>query len=214
MSTPTLRKCPECGEEKPRKAFWGKNREPQEICTPCRRRIKRHARYIKAKDKQRQQEAKTALRTALRAQARVKEESLVAAAVAELDRMISRIKNRIRSHNKRIEEGRDTPRTFTGLKHQTQKLDYYLDIYDVGLPVSCGGDAPLEIGHIHSASSGLQTYVPDVAWSADGGMIAVRTSDIDTTVFATDTGYAWAELPYEGPLSFSSDGEQILTGTA
>ena len=128
MSTPTLRKCPECGEEKPRKAFWGKNREPQLICTPCRRKIKRHARYIKAKDKQRQQEAKTALRTALRAQARMKEESLVAAAVVELDRMISRIKNRIRSHNKRIEEGTDTPRTFTGLKHQTQKLDYYLDI--------------------------------------------------------------------------------------
>ena len=50
------RTCPECGETKPVEQFWGVNRRREEVCTPCRRRAARKARYLRDKSKKRRNE--------------------------------------------------------------------------------------------------------------------------------------------------------------
>ena len=122
------RTCDKCGETKPRKAFWGVNRNIMSTCTVCRQKEARRKRYLKAKKKA---EREAARREAAAARQKIKEmnkKSNVEASIYELDRNISRINSRIKHYADKIAYGAGSKRTETALADQYRKIEYYEDV--------------------------------------------------------------------------------------
>ena len=140
-----MKTCPSCGEDKPRNAFWGKHRQPQEICTPCRRKQKRHERYLREKDQALREQAQRTLRTALEAQEKQIKESVLGASIAELDHQIKRIRSKLAKHEHRQAMGLATQRTEHAVTHQTRKLTYLSEVRELMLADAGRGECcPLE----------------------------------------------------------------------
>lgn len=141
----SLKTCPSCKEDKPRKAFWGKHRQPQEICTTCRRKQARHERYLREKDAALREQAQRTLRVALDAQEKQIKESVLGASIAELDLQIKRIRYKLAKHEERQAMGLATQRTEHAVTHQTRKLTYLTEVRDLMMADAGQGECyPLE----------------------------------------------------------------------
>ena len=139
------RTCDKCGETKPRKAFWGVNRNIMKTCTACRQKEARRKRYLRAKKK--------AERAAIRREAEVARQnakqkmkkSNIEVAVSEIERRIVKTEWWIKKYADKIAGGNGTKRTESALKNQYQKVEYYEDIKELMLEdASFGIDRPIE----------------------------------------------------------------------
>ena len=139
------RTCPECGETKSWRQFWGQNRQPMKICTPCRRKAKGRARYYRRKQAAEQDAARRAVSAALAAQERMLKASPLYGAVQELDRHISQAMRTIEQNEQKIVDGTETRRNRSSLAYQRRKLAYYQDVRKIMLEDAARGfERPLE----------------------------------------------------------------------
>lgn len=137
--------CDTCGEVKPRKAFWGVNREPMSTCTACRRKEARRKRYLRDKAEAERQAERQRARMALEKQKALLGDSKMSEAVLEINTIISRIEYKLRKYNEMVMYGNGTLRTEKAIRHQTNRLDYYEEIkYLLMESARRGIDRPLE----------------------------------------------------------------------
>ena len=125
------RTCDTCGETKPRKDFWGVNRTPMPTCTACRRKAKRHERYMKEKSNRIREEQKRIMRRAMFKQSAMLKNSKVASSLAEIKVVLSQIDYKIRKYNQMVLQGLGTKRTESAITHQSNRRDYYEEIKDL-----------------------------------------------------------------------------------
>lgn len=139
------RTCDKCGETKPRKAFWGVNRNIMSTCTVCRQKESRRKRYLRAKKKAEKEAIRKQIDLA-RQQAREKmKKSNVEVAVGEIERRMVKSEWWIKKYSDKVAYGEGTKRTERALKNHYQKLAYYEEIKDLLLEdASLGIDRPLE----------------------------------------------------------------------
>ena len=139
------RTCDKCGETKPRKAFWGVNRNIMKTCTVCRQKEARRKRYLRAKKKAERAEIRKQVSEARRkAKAKITE-TKVSKAVEELERRITKTEWWIGKYEKIVAWGDGTKRTETALRNHHRKLEYYEDIKELLLEdAALGIDRPLE----------------------------------------------------------------------
>lgn len=139
------RTCDKCGETKPRKAFWGVNRNIMSTCTVCRQKEARRKRYLRAKKKAEQAEIRRQISEAKRKAKAEMAKSNVELAVHEIERMITKTEWWIKKYADTISWGNGTKRTQRALKDHHRKLDYYEEIKELLLEdASLGIDRPLE----------------------------------------------------------------------
>jgi len=140
-----MKTCPVCGEDKPRKAFWGEHRQPMEVCTQCRRKAKRHEKYLKEKQYKQEAAARAELAQALRKQHKLLTDTVLAGAYNELLKMERRIQMKVRQHEDKIARGEGTVRTEQAVEFQSRKLAYYADVRAAMMADAAEGkELPLE----------------------------------------------------------------------
>jgi hypothetical protein len=139
------RTCPECGETKPVEQFWGVNRRREEVCTPCRRRTARKARYLRNKSKKRRDEFRRLTEMAMKANISLMDKSQVGEAIAEINVVLARIEYKLKKYAEKVAFGMASKRTEHAITHQTQRLNYYEEIKELLMEAAGKGfDRPLE----------------------------------------------------------------------
>jgi len=140
-----MKRCDTCGEDLPDKMFWGAKRRPMPTCTPCRRKEARKQKYRREKMKKLREDKRRELNSAMTEQGKLIRDTNVYAAVMEVNRIISRIDNKIKKYADKLSYGEATVRTEGALRHQWQRRDYFEEVRDLLYSdAKRGVDRPLE----------------------------------------------------------------------
>lgn len=139
------RTCDVCGETKPRKAFWGVNRNIVPTCNTCRSKERKRKWYYKNKKKLERQAARKAVSEAVKAAKQKAKKTNVEIAIYEIDRRLSQIDSRMREYADKIAYGAGTKRTEKALRDQERNHEYFEDVRGIIMEdASLGIDRPLE----------------------------------------------------------------------
>jgi hypothetical protein len=122
------RTCIVCGETKPKRSFWNAKRRLVHTCTDCRRTARKKEQYRAEKKVRFDREVKAMTKRAIKAQAALLKETMAAAVLRELNKLIAQPRSLVRKYTKKLEHGTGSYRTKQGLENQTRRLDYLLDI--------------------------------------------------------------------------------------
>lgn len=139
------RVCERCEEALPFKMFWGKHRKPMKVCTPCRRKEARRARHRRTKMRELQAQKREEIKRVVQEQDKKMRETAMYAGVLELNKIISRINNKIKKYSDKVAYCESTARTESAIEHQWNRLAYYQEIKDLlYADAKRGIDRPLE----------------------------------------------------------------------
>ena len=137
------RTCTSCGETKPWRAFWGKNREVEPTCSACRRKEYDRRRKRKAYNEQKQEQVRGIIRAARQKQEQI--DKTLTAAVREINKKLSQIKHKINTYSDKIIYGSGSSRTEKALRYQEHLRDYYEEIKELLMEDAANGiERPLE----------------------------------------------------------------------
>lgn len=146
------RTCPRCGETKMRKEFWGELRKPMQLCTKCRRSLKRREQYAAEKIRKAQADTHRAVSDALQQQREAARGTVIHGAVRELNILVSRVERRLRVLETRLGEGHFGPRTLKAIEYQKRKRAYYTEVREIMMRDAAEGmEHPLDyyLGNTH-----------------------------------------------------------------
>lgn len=98
------------------------------VCTACRRKASRHARYLKQKERAKKEAARNARKLALQEQRKLLNGSELSEAMIGINRELSRVNYKIDKYMEKVSLGMATKRTENAIAHQSRRKDYFEEI--------------------------------------------------------------------------------------
>jgi len=137
--------CEQCAEELPIKMFWGEHRKRMKVCTPCRRKEARRAKRRRARMRELQAQKREEIKRVVQEQDRKMRETAMYAGVLELNKIISRIDNKLKKYSDKVAYCEGSARTEAAIEYQWKRRAYYQEIKDLLYADAARGiDRPLE----------------------------------------------------------------------